>query len=91
VKVTFYLGEERTSLCLKFSSLRPLVLLAGVLQILKRKVKSSGLKQRQRNLFLFLINNNRIIWKLNLVDPTKGVDFYQFESGGLHEKHAVAT
>jgi len=31
VKVTFYLGEERTSLCLKFSRLRPLVLLAGVL------------------------------------------------------------
>jgi hypothetical protein len=31
VKVTFYLGEERTSLCLKFSELRPLVLLAGVL------------------------------------------------------------
>jgi hypothetical protein len=54
-------------------------------------VKNSGLKQGQWNLFLFLMNNNRIVWKLNLVDPTKGVDFYKFESGGLHEKHAVAT
>jgi hypothetical protein len=33
VKVTFYLGEEGTSLCLKFSGLRRLVLLAGTMNI----------------------------------------------------------
>jgi hypothetical protein len=31
VEVAFYLGEERTSLCLKFSRLRTLVLRAGAL------------------------------------------------------------
>jgi len=41
--------------------------------------------------YIFLFNNNRIIWKCNLIDPTKGVDFYNFESWDLHEKHAVAT
>jgi hypothetical protein len=35
---------------------------------------------------------NFIIWKDNLVVFTEGAfDFDKFKSGGLHEKHAVAT
>jgi hypothetical protein len=43
--------------------------------------------------FDFLIKcQNFIIWKKNLVDlKARGLNFVEFKSGGLHEKHAVPT
>jgi hypothetical protein len=44
---------------------------------------------RERN-FEFLIVLS-IIWKTNRRHPQLGVIFMSLKSGGLHEKHAVAT
>jgi hypothetical protein len=44
---------------------------------------------KQRNFdFLFSLS---IIWKTNLWNPQQGVILISLKSGGLHEKHAVAT
>jgi hypothetical protein len=52
-------------------------------------VRSSGLRQGPRD-FEFRIS---IIWKkiILVALPARELNFDEFKSGGLHEKHAVAT
>jgi hypothetical protein len=53
--------------------------------------RSSGLRQR-REVFIFWIDVDRIIWKKNLMVFTiKELISGEFISGGLHEDRAVAT